>query len=252
MAYDERIIGLAVGVDDIAVGAIAGMLEEKQLVILSFYVTSEYRRKKIGTLLMETIINISKDICIGIKICFNVTEEAHSILRLFLENLHFKQENDDGLAIYMTTVGSLADRVNEKIKEKGVSFSELDEFILSSATKIARYSGAQVPEGGLESKIVDRDVSVAIIKNHDISAYIVIDKSWPGGLNISAVKTDKITTLEFMALLSLFRVRLKEKYLPETKIVMQVVKSEGLALLYGLLPEQNERISFSYYRPINR
>lgn len=250
MAYDERIVGLAVVVDGIAVGAIAGILEEKQLVILSFYVASEYRRKKIGTLLMETIINVSKGICMRVKICFTVTEEEHCILRYFLEDLQFKQDEDDGLAIYMTTVGSMVDRVIEKVKEKGLPFSELDEYILSQTTKIARYNGDQMPEGGFESESVDRDVSVAIIKNNMISAYIVIDKYWSDGLNISAVKVDHSNPSEFAALLRLLVLRLKEKYPSETRVVMQVVRSEGVSLLYGLLPEQNERISFSYYRQI--
>ena len=93
-------------------------------------------------------------------------------------------------------------------------------------------------------------MSVAIIKNNMISAYIVIDKYWSDGLNISAVKVDQCSPSEFAALLRLLVLRLKEKYPSETRVVMQVVRSEGVTLLYGLLPEQNARISFSYYRPI--
>lgn len=250
MVNDERIIGLAVTIDNTAVGAIAGIPEEHRLHILSFYVAPEYRRRQVGTLLMNTMIDISKNLMLGIEIAYTVTEEEHKTLQPFLEHLNFREEAHEK-AIYITTVQQAVQILPQNNSKKiGLSFSQLDDYILSKATKMAMRNFDQIPEGGLESKHVARDVSVAIIKDNEISAYIAVEQSRSGELIISAIKADQCSPSEFIRLLHSDLFLLKHKYPPETKLICQAVKTEGFALLKRLLSDCLEQVSYTYYRAL--
>lgn len=245
MIDDERIIGLAVTIDNIAIGAIAALPENNRLHILSLYVAPEYRRKKAGTLLIKTMITITKNFVLGVEINYTITQEEHKTLQPFLEYLNFTKE-ENHYALYLTTIG-LIEKKSNNLTKTGFSFSELDNFILSQGTKLAKQNYDQLPAGGLESENVDRDVSVALITDNKISAYIVIEHSPIGGLIISSIKADTCSPLELIQMFRSAFVLLKEKYPPETKLYCHVVKNEGFALLKNLLPEQTERISHRYY-----
>lgn len=252
MEDGEAISALAVTIHELAVGAIAGVVTGSRMEILSLYVAPEYRRQGVGTLLVETMLTLARESSYGVEISFTVTEEEHEVLRLFLETLEFKKEEDYGEAIYLTTVGELSNKIlkNNTKTNAGVSFFELGTHVLSSTTKQAIHLHEQIPEGGLEAKTVDRDLSVAIIKNEEVVAYIVIDHSWSDGLCLSAISTREIQPKEFMELFCTVIARMQLKYSSETKIILPLIKSESVSLFQALLGEKMEQISFTYYHSL--
>lgn len=249
MVAGETFAALAVTIDDIAVGTVVGQISSSCLEVLSLYVAPEYRRRTVGTLLMETLMDISKELAYSVEISFTVTEDEHNSLHPFLKYLGFKKEEDYGEGIYMSTVGDVVLGIDTSYSARKtcVSFAELDDYILSAATKTVIHSYEQIPEGGLESDTIDRDVSVAILKNGVIASYIAIDTSWTDGLIFSAIRVDHTNTKELMSLLQTVAIRMHEKYPPETKLLFQVVRSEGFALLRSLLSGRIEQVSFTYY-----
>lgn len=252
LADQEPLTALVVTLDETAFGAVAGYIEGNRFKILSLYIVPEYRRKGGGRLLIETLMSQAKDTVMGIEINFTTTEEEHETLHPFLETLGFVQENNRGLATYLTTVGALADsKFFKNCKAKvGIPFSELDKYILTSESKRAAISFDELPKGGLQSERVDRDISVATIHNQKITSYITIDCISPDLLLLSALRMDKSNPKEFFELMRSFVARTRDKYSPDTKYVVQIVREEGLAIKEKLLPTEMKQISFSYYRSL--
>lgn len=249
----EDVVTLALMLDDVAIGALAGTVINNRFCIASLYVAPEYRRRGGAELLMKKLVRISEKKVNGLTLNFTTTLEEHYTLVPFLEAVGFKKESENGKVIYMTTVEQAAkvSLFTKEEKQIGIPFSELDDRILSSTTKIAKCNYAQLPDGGLTAETVDKDLSFATIKDNRLDAYIVVDKSWAQGLTLSAIRPDVSHPTRLIGLLRSVINRMSRKYPPETKLMIQSVKNQEDALFLALFPDCLTQISYTYYRALN-
>ena len=248
MSLGVEMLALAVTIDDIAVGAIAGYIEGSRVLVESLYVALEYRRQGVGTLLVESLIKVTKENAYGMEINFTVTEEEHKHLHPFLCAMNFQREDVVDNVTYLTTVGEIIDRLSvlNLKKQVGVSFSDIDMNILTSASKEARRTYEQMPEQGFEAETVDKTASMAIVKDEKMVAYVAIEYI-DEYLMLSALRGDLANPTSVASLFYAAMMEIKDKYAPETKFIMQAVRKEGNDILNMVFPTQVEQISFTYY-----
>lgn len=251
LSAGEPVTALALTQDDIAVGALAGYLENGRFQIASLYVAPDYRRCGGGRMLLEALLRELDGYAFGVEINFTVTQAEHNTLLPFLEVMGFVRQPDNGKTIYVTTLGEVlkSSFFATGSKNTGIPFSQLNEGSISRLKKAAIVANAPLPEGGLSAKTVDRDISVAYINGNKQEAFIIFDTSWSGGLTLSAAWSASKYPMVLPGLLRSAATRAQEKYLPETKIAVQAVNGASVALIRALLPEA-EAVAHTYYRPL--
>ena len=189
LAAGEPVTALALTRNDVAIGAVAGYLENDCFQISSLYVAPDYRRCGGGRMLLEELRELLEGHATGMEISFTVTREEHQTLLPFLEVMGFEREEDRGETLYLTTLGAVAATpfFATAGKTAGTPLSELNDGALSLLNKAAMAAGAPVPEGGLVAKSVERQISLVRMNGSKPEAYVVFDTAWSGGLTLSAV-----------------------------------------------------------------
>lgn len=251
LAAGEPVIAAGLTKGDTALGAAAGWLDENRFQIISLYVAPEYRRRGGGRMLMRWLMNVAEDVSAGVEVSFCVEQEDHRTLIPFLEAMGFGQREDFGGQVYLTTV---ADAAKEKFfaaggAKTGIAFSQLGDGVLNLAQKKAVLAGDETPEGGLLWSCVDRDVSVAALQGTEVCAYVAVDTSWPGGLTLSAMRTDSKKPAVMAGLLRGCVEKMEQKYPPQTPLAIPTAGRAQAALVQGLFPGA-EPVSRTYYRPL--
>ena len=251
LAAGEPVTALALTRNDVAIGAVAGYLENDCFQISSLYVAPDYRRCGGGRMLLEELRELLEGHATGMEISFTVTREEHQTLLPFLEVMGFEREEDRGETLYLTTLGAAAATpfFATAGKTAGTPLSELNDGALSLLNKAAMAAGAPVPEGGLLAKTVERKISLVRMNGSKPEAYVVFDTAWSGGLTLSAVWSGSKDPSVLPLLLRSAVTRARENYPLETKVAVQAVNPVSAALIRKLLPEA-EVISHTYYRPV--
>ena len=246
LAAGEPVTVLTLTQERTAIGAAAGYLENGRFQLSSLYVAPDYRRRGGGRMLLKGLFRALEGYASGVELRFTVTEEEHRTLLPFLEAMGFAREPDAGESLCLTTLGSVGETpfFANAGTTAGTPFSQLRDGTLSLAEKAAVMAGAPIPEGGLLADTVDREISVARIKDGGVEAYVVFDTAWPDGLTLSAVWCRDPKALPMLLRSAVARAR--EKYPPETKVAVQAVNSASAALLRELLPSA-ETVAHTYY-----
>ena len=244
---DEPVLALGMSEDDVAVGALAGYLEDGWFRIASLYVAPKYRRRGGGHRMMATLVWLLKGQADGMTIQFAATREEHLSLFRFLEAVGFCLEEDLGENIYRTTLGKAAESplLTPKGEAVGTSFAQLSDKVLAALEREAEAAHAPMPEGGMSDPQVDRDVSLVYEKDGAVQAYVVADTGWKGGLTLSGVWSRSQDSTLLPRLLRTALARAMKKYPPETVVLVQAVNLSSAALVESLLPEAAP-ISFAY------
>lgn len=243
----EPLAALALAEGSTAVGALAGYLQDGIFQIISLYVAPGYRRESGGRLLLEQLAEMLEGYASGMEISFTVTQEEHGTLPLFLEAMGFQAGESNGDTIYLTTLDAILRGSFFKGGGMGMPFSEIDAGILKAASKEAAVSGAPVPEGGLDARAVDQEVSVAVVENGRVQAYAAFT-IWEGGLALAALWSSSATLLP--GLLNAAASRLRGKYPSNTRLAVQAVNDASAALVPVLMPEAKP-ISYTYHYPFH-
>lgn len=237
LAAGEPVTALALTEDALALGAAAGYLEGGRFQLSSLYVAPNHRRRGGGRLLVETLSRLLEKTPVSMEINFIVTREEHETLPAFLEALGFQEETGDGEDIYRLLLSEVASSpFFAKAAGRGTAFADLDEGLLRQADKAALVSGAPRPECGLAGPGVDRDMSVALVQEGEIRAFVAFDRSCCGGLTLAAAWSGKAGPAALPALLGSAFVRGQEKYPPDTLLAVQAVNRASAALIKKLIP----------------
>ena len=251
LADGEPVTALTLIQDDNAIGALAGYLDGGRFRIVSLYVVPNYRRCGGGRMLLEELFEALDGYAAGVEISFTVTHEDHRTLLSFLDVMGFEREEDNGETRYLTTLGKTAETsfFAASGNNTGIPFAELSAGAISLMGKAAVMARAPIPEGGLQAKTVDPDLSVAVFHGNNPEAYVVIENDRPGSLTLSAAWSGSKDRTLMPNLLRSAVSRACEKYPPETQIVIQAVNRASAMLIKTLLPDA-EVISHTFYRPL--
>lgn len=237
LAAGEPVTALALTENSLALGAAAGFLEGGRFQVSSLYVSPDHRRRGGGRLLMETLILLTSPYADAMEINFTSTREEHRTLPPFLTAMGFREEADNGENIFLTTLGTVADTpfFSGAGKGFGTPLSELNPGALSLLEKAALVSDAPLPEGGLASAGVDREVSVVSLQGSAPQAFVVLDDSYPGALTLAAAWSVSRDSSVLPMLLRSALARAREKYPPETPLAVQATGSSSAKLVKALL-----------------
>lgn len=251
-AAGESVTALGLTQGDVAIGAVAGYLEDGRYQIASLYVAPDYRRCGGGRMLLEGLFDVLGGYALGVEISFTVTKEEHETLIPFLESVGFEREPDHGKTLYRTTLGEAVKPTIFAVggKKIGTPFSQLDQAAMSALKKTASVNSAPVPEHGLFAKSVDMDLSMVCLNGSAVEAFLVFEIAGSGGLRLSALWSGSKNPALLPGLLRTAVTAAREKYPPETYIVVQAVNDASAALVRALLPGAKV-VSHTYSRPLN-
>lgn len=253
LSRKEPLTAFGVTQDDTAIGAIAGYLsDENTFLILYLYVAPDYRRCGGGRLLVDTLAQSLQGNAHSIEMRFTCTEPEHETLFPFLEVLGFLKEEDNGETLYLIDLDKTLKRPFFKADGNivGVPFSQLTEQQITSAAKSAQLAAAPMPQAGLHSETIEKEISMAYVKEGTVLAYVIFDTTWSQGLTLSAAWSDAQNPTILALLLRSAAIKIREKYPLQTLLALQAVTPFSASLIQYLLPEA-ENISYTYYKPLN-
>ena len=243
----EPVTVLTLTQQDAAVGALAGYLDHARFQILSLYIAPDYRRCGGGRMLIEALFHALDGYASGIDISFTLTRPEHRTLPSFLTNMGFSRVPSTEETLYLTTLGQAA-HVPFFDGKSGISatpFTELSPAALAQMERAARQTGAPVPKGGFRAQSIDRSVSLVSMSGGSVAGYLVFERTPFGDLTLSAAWSDSKNLMHMPGLLRNGVAKLRDRYSPETKIMIQAVTPASAGLIRTLLPDA-EAISYTY------
>jgi GNAT superfamily N-acetyltransferase len=251
IASGEPLTALALVRDGVACGAAAGYLTETCFDVISLYVAPGYRRKGGGRLLIETFVAILRSVqdiaTHSIEINYTVIREDHEELAPFLAALKFTLSKDDVGLFYRCSVGELATAQffagHDDESDAVQVFAKVPKEYLVNASQHALAHDVPLPKNRLESDQTEKDVSVCVIEDNAVVAFLSFDFSCGGILTLTCAYSEKSTLFPSLARKACHA--LTKKYPPETPFVMQVLSQISADLLHTILP-MAVPISFNY------
>ena len=189
----------------------------------------EAARKGAGRALIRAVEKLLEDASevagIPIRAKYTSVNEDNRALRPFFLKLGFLEEPIPHPMYY---VGYLEDlKPSEKLSSRGfanisdvITFSEAGDRLLNTATNISISQGFPMPEGGLLSEAVNRELSFCIVRDGKISAYVTVEDVEDDLIEVSALWSGLDNPVELLSMLIYLIDALKKNYPPETKIAM--------------------------------
>ena len=240
----EETLSLILQSGRIAVGALAGKLEEDSFVITSLYVAENYRREGGATLLFETLKDAVSPLVRNIKI-------------------HYLEQEEDGLEDYLDVCGFEEEITDtrfyriflEEIEEMPLfqkayqpsqhicSLSEIKETDLEWLNHIAEKQNSLLPPGGFLNAAIDKKLSIIYQKENEITGYLLFDKKEGRELMLSALWADPKNPAVAVILLREAKKKIEERGKEVSSVLTETVNEKSEALLKKLLPAA---------RPVNR
>lgn len=249
----EPVTTLGAVKDKVAVGAVAGYLEDSVYKIISLYVAPNYRRQGTAGKLLEKLeefllINTG---AAAMEISFTVTEQEHHQLKPFCEKLGFEEEEQQGETLYTFTLAQAAAsplfKTGENPDSRILPFSQISEELLREAQREAMLLDVPLPEAGLLGGEVDRELSHALVDEGKLAGCVVFDRSLANLPTLACVWTNKAEAAVFPALLRRAFQSASKRYGEETVMAVQSVNSASAALIQNILPQASP-FSFTYRR----
>ena len=243
--YDALVRGLpvsAVGLvdDGVACGAVAGYIDGTVYHVASLFVAPQYRRKGGATMLLDTIRSAIADIgsVYTMSIDYTVTREDHLTLKPFLDKYGFTEETGD-TGIYSVTLEQLKNtpffaQSGGHSSSKATPFSEIPPIYIKMLDRSISSAGIRPYEAPLEKADYDPDLSMGIVSNNKVEAFVLFDHSFDGKLTLAYAYSEAGGVSGPAALISLLRSAFSvanRKYPPDTQVIINAVNSTSAALL---------------------
>lgn len=219
--------------DSEAMGAVAGAIDGHIFEIWSIYVDPQYRRQGAGTVLINALeellesVTEDKTVVAGmpIRVRYTSLTEDNRALRPFFLKLGFVE---DPIPHPMYYVGYLDDiKSRDKISSRSltrvsgiVPFSQTEDKLLRLASNVSAQQGYPMPEGGLLSGSVNRELSFCIVREGKIGAYVTVEEIDEDLVEVSALWSGLENPMELLSMLLILIDALRKKYSPETKVAM--------------------------------
>ncbi len=222
-------------VDDIAVGAISGMVSEDVFQIRSFYVAPKYRNMGGGSFLLESIEGLIYDEYRDISIRFVATSKDADLLGEFLSHRGYTMEPIEN-QMYVTTLDDDADiEFSDGDEIVGDSFSETDSRLLNKIAKQTDVLKEPLPEGGLMGPDVDLEIS-RFYGDETKYLFVAVEKGKDDSLVLSSVVNHTNNPLILLDMLRDVLASARYTYPTQTRVYIPVVAKVSKKLVLKLLP----------------
>ena len=235
------ITAFAAALPEGAAGALAGFVEGSTFRLEWLYVSPEYRRRGLGSALMEALGELLADEDLRISAEYTLTDADTETLRPFLLRQGFFQEEADYPRYSMGMLKDLKIRQSipkEALQYEVLPFSEVPKEILVSAGIEAGKQDLPLPMGGLQSPNVLKDYSFCVLLNNEVRSYATVEKAAEDLLLISSLWSGLSDPRIMMLMLSQASVLLKKAFPGGTKVALLALNgtSEKLAKkVFGFL-----------------
>ena len=216
-----------------ACGALCGFLKGSAFEIISLYVSPEYRKKRIGKKLVDTLCEGLGTFAKCVSLGLIISDEEHERLCAMLEAYGFLQEESDR-QVFRTDLGRIASgRLFQREFGRDLlpSFSQMDRALLEKAQKQAKLKGLPLPEDGFFGASVDQKCSTICMKDEKLLAYIVVEKREEERLFVPGLANCTDTPMVLMKLLHDAVQKGLEYYSGDTPVFMQTLSGGGRKLL---------------------
>ncbi len=235
----KELLALGIVEEGTACGAVSGWLKEGWFEIRSFYVAPAYRRKGGGRLMLESLCRLLKGRTGTLEISYTRTREEHETLGAFLKAFGFEKEDDRGETLYRILLGDVFQTSffsgDFQPPQDVKAFSELSEWTLKQAYKKQLALGTDYMSKPLTDASLDGRMSMAIVRDNEIQAFVAFDRSCAGQLTLAWVQGGSDPNM----LPVLFRsacAKAGELYGPEELLCVQAVNQASASLIQTLLP----------------
>lgn len=203
---------------NLAVGTIAGAVDEGVFELVSIYVHPDHRGRGVGTALFDRLNALLEGEGMPIRAEFTAQDEEDELLEMFLRDRGFEEDEEMPPC---WNVGYLRDlSVHDPLSSAGTadirSFDDVPEDILRAASRQDIY----IPEGGLASPAIDRRLSSLTLLEGRIAAYLAVEVQSDDLINISGLYSSLADPRLTFKMISRTAMELVKSFSPDTKIAM--------------------------------
>ena len=233
LAKGLPLTALVAVIDGEAVGALAGAINEHIFEIWSLYVEPGHRRKGAGRALVDALEKLLESVAgdktsvagMPIRARYTSVIDDNKTLRPFFLKLGFME---DPLPHPMYYIGYLDDvKSREKLSSRSftkvsgiIPFSKVEDRLLIDASNVSAKQGYPMPEGGLLSGRVSRELSFCTVRGGKIAAYVTVEEVDSDLVEVSALWSGLDNPVELLSMLIILIDALRKKYPSETRIAM--------------------------------
>ncbi|MCR5775362.1 MAG: GNAT family N-acetyltransferase [Lachnospiraceae bacterium] len=243
------VAAFAVVEDETAIGALAGAAMNGVFEVHSIYVHPDHRRRGAGRALIDSLEKYTTEMDLGIKVEYTLQSDDNKTLAPFLEAMDFIEDPVHFPNYCLSPLSHLNINVNgsAELYKDVVAFFDVPEKILLAMEDRALREGFPMPEGGLVSDRIDREMSFCSVKNDWIRAYVAVENLGDDLIRIPAVWSELNDPREMMVMLSKSIVMMKKSFPPEYRVAMLALNPRSFKLMEHVCGKV-EQCSFRYIR----
>lgn len=247
------VTALGISVEGMAIGAIAGYIDDEIFKIMSLFISPDYRRRGYATSLIKELrllLKLYSDIK-DMELSFTVSHKEHELFITFLEKFGFIKESNFGRNLYMLSMekliqSSLAKEGKLITSREFLPFGEISELQLYELSKKAELHNVPLPVKTLTDPSILRDISFVHRKDGIIDAFITFNYLFGNKLTLSCVWIDSDSAAVLPLLLQRALKIIMENYSQEEVVFIQTVNDSSTRLLKKLFPECVS-VSYTYH-----
>ncbi len=213
-----------------AVGAIGGAADGSVFRLMSIFVSREYRNQGIGKALISKLERIVEPTGLMIRAEYTREHSDHYTLQKFFSQCGYREDLRPIPGYYIGYVSNLVEPRKQALLPELCSilpFSEIPDKYFEKAEKMASDAEAPIPEGGLLSEKVSRELSYAIVYQKEIKAYIAISQQDEELLTVEALYSEVKDPRIMMSMVGEAAKKMKETHKPDAKIAMLILNKES-------------------------
>ena len=243
------VAAFAAATDDRVVGTTAGVVAGDVFEIDALFVDPIYRRQGAGRALIEKLSEYTDEMGLGLKAEYTLVDEDARTLEPFFEALDFIE---DPVEYPMYCIGRLENlsinvRGSQSMYKGITSFLETPERMLNAANTRSIRAGWPLPDGGLMSDRMDKDLSFCSVVGDRIRAYIAVEPISDELIRIPALWSELNDPREMMVMLSKTIERLKRRFSWDARIAMLALNPISYKIIEHVCSEA-ESCSFRFIR----
>ena len=250
---NKPVTALGISVEEVAIGAVAGYIDDEIFKITSLFISPDYRRQGYGTSLIKELrllLKLYSDIK-DMELSFTITHKEHELFIPFFEKIGFMKESNFGRTLYMLSMdklmqSSLAKESKLITSREFLPFSNISEQQLYELSKKAEQHNVPLPVKTLTDSSILRDISFVHKKDEIIDAFITFNYLFGNKLTLSCVWANTASAIVLPLLLQRALKIIMEAYSQEEVILIQTVNDSSTRLLRKLFPECMP-ISYTYH-----
>ncbi len=238
---------LALVADNMAVGALGGVVTGKAFRIYSIFVSPSYRRQGGGKLLLESVKKVVSEKNLIVEVSFASVSREEEELERFLEKMGFKEKKGDKKGYYSLSLKDMlkSSHVSGGDEEIGLPFSRIGNAALLRATNESLKKFHPLPENGLLSERINKNTSVGLIRKGEVYAYITIEDIDKDNIFCSAWFPGRETPVIMLKLLRQEIKLLEKNYDGKTRMVIEL-SDDDMYRLWTHMFKETESISKLY------